>query len=112
MNELYQVTIGQDVYLGTPEEVVAFMARADGAPGDDIETYMQGVAARIGERLAVGGIPTDDPQGFLEALQEKGIARVEVQGAPSDEHTDPKDVLGEGPIAFGPDVDPRDVDVG
>ena len=112
MNELYKVTIGQDVYLGTPEEVVAFMARGEGAPGDDIASYMEGVAARIGERLAVGGIPTDDAQAFLEALQEKGIAQVEVQGMPSDERSDPADVIGEGPIAFGPDVDPRDVDIG
>lgn len=112
MSELYKVTIGQDVYLGTAEEVVQFMARAEGAPGDDLPSFMQGVAERVEQRLAVTGIPTDDPQEFLEALQEKRIARVEVQGMPSDEMANPDDVLGDGPLAFGPDVDPRDIDVG
>lgn len=117
VSELYKVTIGEDSYLGTPEEVIAFMARAEGAPGGDDDAhdavaYMEGIAARVAERLDVTGIPTDDPAAFLEALHDRGVIRVEIQGMPSDERTDPEDVLGDGPIAFGPDVDPRDVDVG
>ena len=29
---LYKVTVGRDVYVGTPEEILGFMARAEGAP--------------------------------------------------------------------------------
>ena len=111
--DLYKVTIGEDVYLGTPEEVVRFMASADGAPvAEDLQTYMVGIAARIAERLDVSGVPTDDPQAFLEALQAAHVLRVEIQGAPSDQRSDPGEVLGDGPITFGDDVDLGDLDLG
>ena len=109
MSTLYKVTIGEDVYLGTPDEVVQFMAKAEGAPGPDLLSFMAGVAARVSERLSIEGIPTDDPAAFLEALHDQGVLRVEIQAVPSDERSDPDEVLGDGPLAFGPDVDPRDI---
>jgi hypothetical protein len=112
--DLYRVTIGEDVYLGTPEEVVGFMARAEGAPrtADDPAAYMTAIAARVSERLGISGIDTSDARAFLGSLHDAGVVRVEVQGMPSDERTDPEAFLGDGPLTFGDDVDPRDVDIG
>jgi len=108
---LYKVTIGEDVYLGRPEEVVAFMMCADGAPPGDVHAYMTAMAARVGEHLDVGGIDTSSEIAFLESLASKGVLQVETFEEPSAERVDPKEAVeGEGPIAFGPGVDPRDVD--
>ena len=66
---LYKVRIGEDVYLGRPEEVVAFMRKADGVPGEDSASYMQAMAARIAERLDVTGIDASEETAFLESLK-------------------------------------------
>ena len=110
MVDLYRVTVGEDVYIGTPDEVLAFMMRAEGAPGDDPHSFMVAVAARVGERLDVSGIAVDSAESFLESLREKGVLPIEVTGEPSSERVDREEALGDGPIAFGPDVDPDDID--
>lgn len=107
---LYRVKIGEDDYLGRAEEVVAFMARAEGAPGDDPTSYMEGVAARLKEQLGVEGIDTSDPALFLDALDERGVISVETFPEPSDDRVSPADALGDGPVTLGEGVDPHDVD--
>ena len=107
---LYKVSIGEDVYLGTAEEVLAFMMRAEGAPAGEPADYMQAMAARIGEHMDVSGIDTSDAASFLESLGEKGIVPVETQGEPSTQRVSPDEALGEGPIVLGPDVEPGDVE--
>ncbi len=107
---LYKVTIGEDVYVGTPEEVVGFMMRAEGAPAGDVTTYMTAMAARVGERLEVGGIDTSSEIAFLDSLASKGVLPVETFDEPSTERIDPKEAVGDGPVAYGPGVDPREVD--
>lgn len=111
MANLYRVQIGEDVYVGSAEEVLAFMMRAEGAPGTDITTYMEGVAARIAERLGIDGIVRDDPEGFLESIAEKGVVPVQVLSTPSDERTAPRDYIGEDIVTYAEDVDPDDVDL-
>jgi hypothetical protein len=107
---LYKVRIGEDVYLGTAEEVVAFMMRADGAPDGDAKAYMQAMAARIGERLDVSHISTADETSFLESLGKKGVLSVETQDEPSRQRVSPEEALGEGSVTLGPGVEPGDVD--
>lgn len=107
----YRVQIGEDVYVGEAIEVLRFMARAEGAPGTDLQSYMEGVAARIGERLGVDGIVRDDAEGFLESLARHGVVPIQVMGGPSDERTDPKAFLGDEIVTFAEDVDPEDVDL-
>ena len=106
---LYRVDIGEDCYIGTAEEVVAFMMKAEGAPAGDATAYMQGVSKRVNELMGRGPIDTSDAAAFLESLSAHKVARVTVGEAPSDERADPADVLKDG-YAFGPDVDPRDLD--
>lgn len=108
---LYKVTIGEDVYLGRPEEVVAFMMKAEGAGGTDAASFMQATAARLAERLDVLGVDTSDEVAFLDSLMEQGVVPIEVFEEPSQERSDPRDAVGDGPVAYGPGVDPRDVDV-
>ena len=108
---LYKVTIGEDVYLGRAEEVVEFMRKAEGAGGTDAASFMQATAARLAERLDVLGIDTSDEVAFLESLMESGVIRVEVFEEPSDERVDPREAVGDGPVAYGPGVDPDDVDL-
>ena len=108
---LYKVTIGEDVYLGRPEEVIAFMMRAEGAGGTDAASFMQATAARLAERLDVLGIDTSDEVAFLDSLMEAGVVPIEVFEEPSQDRSDPRDAVGDGPVAYGPGVDPKDVDV-
>jgi len=108
---LYKVTIGEDVYLGRPDEVLAFMMKAQGAPQGDPAAYMLAVAARIGEHFDATGIDTSDEVAFLDSLAETGLLQVEVFEEPSDERVDPREAVGDGPLAYGPGVHPRDVDL-
>ncbi len=109
---LYKVTIGEDVYLGTPEEVVAFMMKAEGAPPGTVDEYMVAMAARIGERLDVGGIHTTSEIDFLDSLQDKGILAIETFEEPSSERVDPREAVGNDPvIGYGKGVEPGDVDL-
>ena len=111
MPELYRIQIGQDRYVGTAAEVVAFMARADGAPGSDATTYMEAVAKRVHEQLGIDGIAVSDPAAFLDSLSDRGVVKAEVFGLPSKERHDRDEVLGDGLISFSSDVDPADVDL-
>jgi len=108
---LYRVQIGEDDYLGSPEEVVQFMARAEGAPGRNIEGYMAGVSLRVRERMGLDGVDTTDEVAFLESLRELGIVPIEVLPEPSSQRVDPRTAIGQGPVAYGKDVDPDDVEV-
>jgi hypothetical protein len=108
---LYKVTIGEDIYLGRPEEVLAFMMKADGAGGDDLTSYMQATAARLAEHTHIVGIDSTDEVAFLESLREKGVLDIEVFEEPDLERTDPKTVFGDEDITYGPGVNPGDEDV-
>jgi hypothetical protein len=108
---LYEVRIGEDVYLGTPEEVVSFLMRAEGAPPGDAKAYMVAMAARVAERLDVTGIDTSEETAFLESLREKGVLPIETRPEPSTQRVPREEALGDEPIAYGPGVDPGDVDV-
>jgi hypothetical protein len=107
---LYKVTVGRDVYVGTPEEILGFMARAEGAPasGDAAggpQAYMDGVAARLathGKRVAVD---VGSPLAFLESLAAARLLRLERRKVPSDDRVDPKAFLADEPVAFGEGVD-------
>lgn len=108
---LRRVSIGQDVYIGTAEEVVAFMARAEGAPPGEGETYMRGVATRVRERLDLGPVDTSSAEAFLDDLAELGLLRQEAQADPSDERVDPRAFVGGGPLAYSGDSDLADLDL-
>ena len=108
---LYRVRIGEDEYLGSAEEVVLFMARAEGAPGTDVASYMEGVAARLREKMDIEGIATSDPAAFLDSLDEHGIVPIETISEPSRDRVDPDEALGDGPGALGEGVDPDDIDL-
>jgi hypothetical protein len=101
---LYRVRIGRDEYLGTPEEVVAFLRRAEGAPPGDEGAYLRAVAERIAERLGVTGIDASDPTAFLESLRRTGVVSVEAFEEPSDRRTSPEDALGDGTVSLGEGV--------
>ncbi len=107
---LYRVRIGQDDYLGRAEEVVAFMAQAEGAPGDDIDSYMEGAARRLKEQMGIDGIATSDPAAFLDSLDEHGVVPVQTFEEPSDDRVSPEEALGDGPVTLGEGVDPHDID--
>ena len=106
---LYRVTIGRDDYLGTADEVLAFMRRAQGAPGSDVFSFMEGVAARLRDQLGVTGLPTSSPEGSLLALAERRLVRVEQVSEPNTEPIDPRIALGDGPVVYGEGVDPDDI---
>jgi hypothetical protein len=108
---IYKVRIGEDVYVGTPEEVVAFMMRAQGAPGTDPASYMEAMAARVAEHFDVAGIDTSEEIAFLDSLAENGVLSIEVSAEPSRQRVPREDALGEGPVAFGPGVEPDDIDL-
>lgn len=108
---LYRVRIGEDEYLGRAEEVVAFMARAEGAPGTDTASYMRGVAERLHAQLGLEGVATSTPAAFLDALDEHGVVSVATFPEPSDEHVPPQEALGDGPVVLGEGVDADDLDL-
>ena len=83
------------------------MARAEGAPGDGIESYMEGVAARLEEELGIEGVATDDPALFLDSLDAKGVIPVQTFAEPSDDRVSPEEALGDGLVSLGDGVDPR-----
>jgi hypothetical protein len=111
---LYKVTVGRDASLGTAEEVVAWMSRAEGAPTvpkgpGGLEAYMRGVAARVAERTEADRVDVSSPLSFLESLRDAGLLRLEERSESSTERADPKDVLEQGILTFGDDVDPEDL---
>jgi len=106
---LYRVRIGEDVYIGTPEEVLEFLRRAHGAPPGDAAAYMRGVASRVAERLGVDTVDPSGPTAFLESLRRSGVIAVEAFEEPDERRTDPAEALGEGPVVYGEGVDPEDI---
>jgi len=109
--DMYKVVIGRDEYLGSADEVVAFMAKSEGAPGEDAGTYMRGVAARVAVQFGVDSIATDSTVAFLDSLAKHRVVQIEVHGEPLDERVDPREAVGDGPLAYGPGVNPDDVDL-
>lgn len=87
------------------------MAKAEGAPAGGPAAYMRGVAARIAERLDDGApVDVSSPDAFLTSLADAGLLRMEERPEASTERVDPKEALGEGPVAFGEDVDVADLE--
>jgi hypothetical protein len=107
---LYKVTVGRDQYLGTPEEVVEWMSRAEGAPRGEIAAYMRGIAARVAERTTRSRVDCSSPLAFLLSLEDAGLLRAEERGEASTEREDPNEVLDQGLLTFAEDVDPSDLD--
>ena len=108
---LYRVRIGEDEYVGSAEEVVRFMARAEGAPGSDVTSYMEGVGRRLAEKMGLEGLDTSSPDAFLDALDEHGVLPIATSTEPSDERVDPDVALGDDPVALGEGVDADDLDL-
>lgn len=106
-----KVTVGQDVYLGTAEEVVGWMSKADGAPPGDLPAYMRGIAARVARASPKAPpIDVDDPEAFLESLADAGFLQLDERAEASKERVDPKSLLDEGPVAFGGKVSLEDLE--
>lgn len=97
---LWRCAIGEDVYIGTADEIVAFMAKAVGAPPGDGERYMRGIATRVRERLDLGPVDTEDADSFLESLAALGLVRLAPMSAPSEERVDVGAFVGDRPFAF------------
>ena len=112
---LYKVTVGRDAYLGTAEEVVAWMSRAQGAPAAGegpagLEAYMRGVAARVAERTDAPRVDPSSPLAFLESLRDARLLKLEERRESSAERVDPDDLLEQGILTFGDGVDPEDLE--
>jgi hypothetical protein len=109
---LYKVSIGRDQYLGTAEEVVAWMSKAIGAPvsNGDANAFMSGIRARMAERGLETPIDDSTPSAFLASLSLTGLVRVEERPEASAERVDPREALGEGPVAFGEGVEADDLE--
>ena len=111
---LYKVTVGEDVYLGTAEQVVGWMSKAVGAPGTDVPSYMAGIAERLA-RASKGAkkrapIDVSEPQAFLESLRDAGVVTLEERTEASAERVDPKELIDEGPVAFGEKLSIKDLE--
>ena len=106
---LYRVTVGRDEYLGDADEIVAFMATAEGAPASTPTAFMAGVARRLRDQMGVTGIATDDTDAFLLALSEQRLIRLENASEPLSERVDMETALGDGPVVYGEGVEPDDV---
>ncbi len=107
---LYKVVVGRDEYLGSPEEVVRWMSRAEGAPrGDDLAAYMAGIAARTAERTQAPRVDASSPLAFLRSLAAAGLLRLEERPEPSRKRSRPDEAL-EGPVVFGEGVEPEDLE--
>lgn len=112
MSTLYRVRVGRDEYIGTADEVLGFLVRAEGSPASDPAGYMRAVAAKVQEAFGGVVIDTEDAMSFLESLAKHRVLAVEAFGEPSDAPVDPAEVLrGEPMVVYGPDVDPGDVDL-
>jgi hypothetical protein len=108
---LFRVTLGRDEYLGTAEEVVAFLAQSQGSPAREPRAYMRAVAARLTRDMGLEAVPVDAPEPFLRALAERRVLRLEPLSEPSSDRVDRETALGHGPVAFSEGVDPDDVDL-
>jgi hypothetical protein len=109
MTSLYRVRVARDDYLGSADEVLTFLRRAQGAPAGDARAYMTSVARRLADELGVTEIPTHDAEAFLLALAARRVIALERVSEPSGERVDPREALGDGPLVYGANVDPDDV---
>jgi hypothetical protein len=108
---LMKVTVGQDVYLGTADEVVLWMSKAEGAPPGDLPGYMRGIAARVARASPhAPAIDVADAESFLESLADAGFVQLDERTEASRERVDPKTLLDEGPVAFGGKVSLEDLE--
>ena len=111
---LYKVTVGRDEYLGTPEQVVLWMSRAEGAPaggvGGGLEAFMRGVRDRVARAGGETAIDVSSAIGFLESLRDARLVRLEERRESSSERVEPREVLDEGPVAFGESVTLEDLE--
>lgn len=108
---LFRVTLGRDEYLGTPAEVVRFLALGVGSPAREPGAYMRAVAARLASERGLAAVPHDDPEAFLRALAERRLLALETLGEPSSERVDRATALGSGPVAFSEGVEPDEIDL-
>jgi hypothetical protein len=108
---LYKVTVGRDTYLGTAEEVVEWMSRAEGAPPGGPAAAMRGIAARVAERTDAPRIDTSSPLAFLLSLRDAGLLRLEERAEASPERVDQALLLDQALLTFADDVDPSDLDL-
>ncbi len=106
---LYRVRIGEDLYLGSAEEVLAFLVRSAGQGDSDAVAYMRRTAALIAEAYDVHDIDVSGPEAYLQSLRRSGVVAVEVLEEPDPERQDPAEVLGDGPVVYGEGVDPDDI---
>ena len=104
------MTVGRDEYLGTAKEVVAWMAKAKGAPQGGVRAYMRGIRARLAERGSEAEVNPSSPTAFLESLAKAGLVRVEEKTEASPERWDPREILDEGPVALGEGVETEDLE--
>lgn len=107
---LCKVTVGQDVYVGTADEVVAWMAKAQGAPEGGPAAFMAGVASRVAARTGRRDVATTSALAFLESLAAARLLRLERRHEASEDRVDPRAALGDGPVAFGDGVAADDLD--
>jgi len=108
---LMKVTVGQDVYLGTADEVVRWMSKAEGAPPGDLPGYMRGIAARVARAAPQApAVDVTDAEAFLESLADAGFVQLDERAEASRERVDPKALLAEGPVAFGGKVSLEDLE--
>ena len=69
--------IGRDTYLGTPEQVVLWMSKAQGAPDGGVEAYMRGIATRVAKAAKKKvSVDVSEPFAFLESLENAGFLSV------------------------------------
>ncbi len=108
---LYRVRIGEDVYLGSAEEVLAFLMRAAGGQDADAGAYMRRTAGLLAEAYGVRDVDTSGPEAYLLSLRQSGVVPVETLEEPDPSHHDPGEALGDGPVVFGEGVDPDDIPV-
>ena len=118
---LYKVTVGRDEYLGTPEQVVQWMSRAEGAPsaggvggaggaGGGLDAYMRGIRDRIARAGGETEVDVGSALGFLESLRDAHLLRLEERRESSTERVEPREVLDEGPVSFGEEVTLEDLE--
>jgi hypothetical protein len=107
---LYKVTVGRDEYLGTAEQVVEWMSRAEGAPAGGPDAYMRGVRDRVARAGGEAEVDVTSAIGFLESLRDARMLRMEERRESSTERVDPREVLDEGPVAFGGSVTLEDLE--
>jgi hypothetical protein len=91
------------------------MSRAEGAPaagpeGDGPEAFMRGIRDRVARAGGEAEIDVTSALGFLESLRDARLLRLEERRESSSERVEPREVLDEGPVAFGDSVSLEDLE--